>query len=326
MHADVSTCIAGWTGRKADMLPVHMTVTLGKHAAAGASAPVTGTEVPAPGPRSFQVKVARHRSLAPTLVYTALTNSVDMEGDLPEELTAYMRARVELEGHDPVVIEDTFSGFTGGRAPAVLYSQVASVVSQLTYNSFKELRIKRIDCETRIEPGRSSAEIEAVELDADTYCPGDTVAATVFVRPYKGGRQRVRVQLKLPPDLPEGDYTALICDEPASARADLRGDPALYNPSSAEQVIAGLQMLLNARRTTLTMRLPVGTHGVAAGGKSLPRLPGSMVHILANSKRTGAMTMTRAVVAREKTDWVIQGSESVSFKVSKTRKAARQEE
>src|SRR5262249_20120640 len=157
--------------------------------------------------------VARHRSLVPTLVYTALTNSVDMEGDLPDELTAHLRVRVELEGHEPVLIEDTFSGFSGGRAPAVLYSQVAAVVSHLPYHPFKELRIKRIDCDTRIEPGRACAEIEATELDADTYRPGDTVAATVFVRPYKGARQRVRVQLKLPADLPEGDYTALVCDE-----------------------------------------------------------------------------------------------------------------
>jgi len=30
MHADVSTCIAGHMGKKADMLPVRMTVTVGK--------------------------------------------------------------------------------------------------------------------------------------------------------------------------------------------------------------------------------------------------------------------------------------------------------
>lgn len=309
MHADVSTCIAGLLGPRADMLPMQMSVAVGKN-----------------DPRTFKVRVARHNGLLPTLVYTALTNSVDMEGELPEEMTAHLHARVELEGHPPVVIKDTFSGFSGGRAPAVLYSQVAMIVSQLCYNSFKTLRIKRIDCDTRIEPGRATAEIESVALDADSYCPGDTVTATVHLRPYKGVRQRMKLELKLPADLAEGSYSGMVCDEPSSARADLRGDPTLLYPSNASQVIEGLQLLLAARRTTLAMRLPVGAHGVAAHGKALPRLPGSMVHILANSKRSGTMTMTRGLVARTNTEWVIQGSEAISFQVTKTRKVTRRED
>src|SRR5262249_52756797 len=65
INADVSTGIAGWLGRKPDLLPVRMTVALGPK-----------------GPsRTFNVQVARQRSLMPTLVFTALTNSVDMEGE-----------------------------------------------------------------------------------------------------------------------------------------------------------------------------------------------------------------------------------------------------
>src|SRR5262249_52698114 len=154
----VSTCIAGVVGKKADMLPVRMMVAVGHGE-----------------PRQFNVSVARHRALLPTLVYTSLVNSVDLEGELPEELTAHLRARIEIEGHKPVIIEDTFSGFTGGRAPMVVYNQVASTVSLLAYNPHRSIRIQRIDCDTRIEPGRQTAEIEAVELDSESYQPGDTV-------------------------------------------------------------------------------------------------------------------------------------------------------
>src|SRR5947208_15393107 len=68
INADVSTCIAGWLERKADMLPVRMSVALDER-----------EEV-----KTFNVRVARQRSLLGTLVFTALTNSVDMEGELPE--------------------------------------------------------------------------------------------------------------------------------------------------------------------------------------------------------------------------------------------------
>src|ERR1700730_9786451 len=85
VNADVSTCIAGWLDRKPDMLPVKMTVRR-----------EADTE-----DRTFRVEVVRQNSLVATLVYTALTNSVDMQGDMPEELTADLHARIEVEGHGP---------------------------------------------------------------------------------------------------------------------------------------------------------------------------------------------------------------------------------
>jgi hypothetical protein len=271
-------------------------------------------------PKTFNVQIVRQRSLLPTLLFTALTNSIDMEGELPEELTARFTARVELEGRPAVVIRDTFSGFSGGRAPHALYGQVAQVVQLLAYNPYQELRIKRIDCETHILPGRQTAEIEAVELDSETYAPGDTVKATVFVRPYKGARQRLAVSLRLPADLPEGDYTATVCDETASARLRLRGNPNLFNPTTVGQVLESLRVQTAAKRTNLVLRVPTGPSGVAAGGKALPDLPPSMIHILNHSRRTGAQTMSAALVAARATDWVVQGSDTARFTVARARK------
>ena len=75
-----------------------------------------------------------------------LTNSIDMEGDLPEELTAEFEAKIEIEGRDPVVMNDMFSGSSGGRAPAALYSQVAGVVRCYS-TTLKPLQITRIECD-----------------------------------------------------------------------------------------------------------------------------------------------------------------------------------
>ncbi len=306
INADVSTCIAGWVGRKPDMLPVRMTVKNGSE----------------DEPKTFNVEVARQRSLLSTLVYTALTNSVDMEGDLPEELTADMTCRIEVEGREPVVVKDTFSGssYSGGRAPQALYNPIASIIHQLTYNSYKPVRIQRVECETVLRPGRVSADIEAVELESDTYAPGETVQATAFLRPYKGQRQRVPVSLKLPADLPEGTYTAQVCDDLTCARLDLRDNPTLYNPQNVEQIFAALKVQTDAKRTNLVLRVPVNAVGVALDGKSLPHLPPSMVAILGQSRRTGAQTMGGALVNRRGTEWVVQGSETVKFTVAKNKK------
>ncbi len=310
INADVSTGIAGWLGRKPDMLPMSMRVALG----------------PQGSPHKFHVQLARQRTLLSTLVFTALTNSVDMEGELPEELTAEMSARIELDGHPPVVLKDTFSGFAGGRAPQALYSQVAQMVQTLTYNPHQSLRINRIDCETRILPGRRVAEIEAVQLDSEVYAPGETVKAAVFVRPFKGSLVRIPVALRLPVDLPEGNYTVTACDDPYNTRLTLRNDPNLFAPQSVEQVLESLQLQMGTRRTNLVLRIPVDAAGVAIAGKSLPNLPPSMVHILGNSRRTGAQTMSGALTARKPTDWVIQGTEAVRIQVTKNPRILRDSE
>jgi hypothetical protein len=312
INADVSTCIAGWLGRSIDMLPVRMMVSRGADDAA----------------KTFNVTIVRQRSLLPSLVYAALTNSVDLEGDLPDELTADLKARIEVDGRPPIVIEDTFSGssFSGGRAPQALYNQIAAVVSLLVNNTYQPLHIKRIECETQIFPGRRTADIESVELQTDTYRPGETLKATVYIRPYKGLRQRVPVSLKLPPDLAPGTYTAQVHDDLANSRAELRDNPTLANPQSLDQVFQALQVQTGVHRTQLVLRVPINAVGVALDGKTLPNLPPSMVQILANSRRTGAQTMSGALVARRGTDWVVQGAESVRFTVTKNKKTLEQPE
>ena len=81
-----------------------------------------------------------------------------------------------------------------------------------------------------------------------------------------------------------------------------------------------MQLQTSVRRTNLVLRVPVPQAGVALNGKSLPNLPPSMVQILGNSRRTGAQTMSGALVSRRATEWVIQGSETVRFHVVRHKK------
>ncbi len=231
---------------------------------------------------------------------------------------------LEVEGRVPAVIKDTFSGFSGGRAPQALYSQVASVVNLLSYTPYRPLRITRIECDTQVRPGRRTADIEAVELDSDTYAPGEEVRAAVFVRPFKGALQRLRVALKLPADLPEGGYVATVCDGLLNARLTQGDNPTLSNPLNLEQVLEALRVQTGARRTHLVLRVPVGPAGVALGEKALPDLPDSMVHVLGHGRRTGAQTMSRALVSQRPTGWVLHGSETARFTVAKNKKVTRE--
>ncbi len=306
INADVSTAIAGWLERKPDMLPVTVTVS----------------RAPGGQPRTFNVQVVRQRTLLPGLVATALINSVDMEGELPEEMTALLKVTVALEGQQPLVLHDTYSGsnFSGGRAPQALFGQVNALLNLLTFHPFQPVRLQRLDCVAEILPGRKTAEIEAVEMESDTYEPGETVRLSVFLRPYKGTRQRVPLTLVLPNDLPEGPHTLTISDDLVNARQEMRDNPNLSNPQDLKHLLAALKVQTSVQRTHVVARLPLPAGGIAVNGQTLANLPPSMVQILGSGRRTGAQPLAAALIARQPTAWVIQGQDQARINVTKNKR------
>jgi hypothetical protein len=311
INADVSTCIAGWLGKKPDMLPMSMIVRR-----------EDGGE-----PDRFNVEMVRQKQLLPGLVFAALTNSVDMQGDLPEEITISFQCRMEIEGKAPVIIRDTFAGssYGGSRAASALYSPVSMFVSQMVNNPFEPIRITKIECETVIQSARRAAEIEGIELASDTVAPGGLLKASVFLKPYRGPVQKMRVSLKIPADLPDGTYSAVIGDDVTNMRAELRGHPEMGNPLNIDAMLAGLRLIASAKRTTLAVRLPLPSAGVAIDGKPLPDLPPSAVQMFGQTRRTPVAALGAAIVARYPTEWVIAGGETVRFTVSRSKRSSATE-
>src|SRR5262249_21689414 len=149
---------------------------------------------------TYNVKIARIRTMIGPLVHAALTNAVDMEGNFPDEMTAHIKVKVEIDGREPLILDDWFAGnaLVGDRAPQLLYAPIGMLVQQLHNNTFENLCVKSIECATEIQAGRRVADIETTELDNDIYAPGDTVKAIVTLRPFKGAKQRITLEAKLP--------------------------------------------------------------------------------------------------------------------------------
>ncbi|MCE9530466.1 MAG: SpoIVB peptidase S55 [Planctomycetes bacterium] len=304
VNADVSTCIAGTLGRKPDMIPVRLNVRR----------EVGDTRI-------FNVQIVRQRGLLQSLMFACLTNAIDMEGELPDEMTADIEVTIELEGRAPVVLRDTFSGssIAAGRAPSALYTPIAQMIAGIQNNPCGLIRIKSIDCKTVIRSGRTSAEIEAVELDADTLAPGETLKATVHLRPWKSNSVRQRIELKLPVDLPEGSYTLTISDDLTRARNDLRDRPDINLASTVDGFLKGLQTFTEGKRTTLAARIPLKSSGVAVGDQPLPNLSPGMVQLLGQSRKTGTQLLGSSLSARQPTEWVIVGTDTITFTVAPRR-------
>jgi hypothetical protein len=303
LDTDVSTGVSGRIGPKPDLLPMSVRVKVGRYSE----------------PRTFHVQVVREPSLLPTLVLAVLTNAIDTEGNLPDELTARLKADIRLKGHDPIVLSDTLSGqrFAGATGPMMMFGPVATIVNLLVRNEMAPARIEAIDCDIEIAVGRTVATIESVRLASDRLEPGQTLTAYATLKPFKGERETVAIELPLPEDLPEGQYEATVCDMVTAIRRKFRNEPHLLEPRDLDGVLRLIRQQVDTRRNRLSLFVALPERGLAVKGQPLPNLPGSARAVFANTRETPDPALRTDLSPQVDTSWVIEGNRPLRFTVAK---------
>jgi hypothetical protein len=303
IDTDVSTSVAGRIGPKPDMLPLSVRVKTSQFADA----------------HTYRVQMVREPVLLPNLIMAVLTNAIDTEGNLPEELTAQLSATIRIKGFDPISVSDTFSGprYTGPMGAAALFSPLASMVNILVKNSMAPVRIESIDCDVQIEPGRKVAQIDTVRLVSETIEPGHDLKAIVTLKPFKGERETVELSIPIPADFPEGPCEAVFCDAANSIRRKLRNDPAVLEPRDLNGVIQTIRIQTEPKRTAVYAHIPSPERGLSVQGQPLPNLPGSVRAVFASKREVPVSPIRTDMVQVAATGWVVEGMHSLRFMVAK---------
>jgi SpoIVB peptidase S55 len=303
IDTDVSTSVAGRIGPKPDMLPLSVRVKTSEFADA----------------HTYRVQMVREPVLLPNLIMAVLTNAIDTEGNLPEELTAQLSATIRIKGFDPISVSDTFSGprYTGPMGAAALFSPLASMVNILVKNSMAPVRIESIDCDVQIEPGRKVAQIDTVRLVSETIEPGHDLKAIVTLKPFKGERETVELSIPIPADFPEGPCEAVFCDAANSIRRKLRNDPAVLEPRDLNGVIQTIRIQTEPKRTAVYAHIPSPERGLSVQGQPLPNLPGSVRAVFASKREVPASPIRTDMVRVAATGWVVEGMHALRFIVAK---------
>jgi hypothetical protein len=303
IDTDVSTSVAGRIGAEPDLLPMSVRVKTSAYA----------------DDHTYRVRIVREPLLLPTLILSVLTNAIDTEGNLPDELTARFGATIRLKDHEPISLSDTFSGprYTGPMGASALFSPVASLVNILVRNSMAPVRIEAVDCEVQIEPGRRVAQIESVRLLSDTVEPGHDLKAFVTLKPYKGLRETIELALPIPADFPEGAHEAAFSDAANSIRRTFRNDPSLMEPRDLAGVLRSLRVQTEPKRTAVYLHVASPERGVSIQGQALPNLPGSVRAVFASKREVPVAPIRSDLVHAASTSWVVEGSHTLRFTVAK---------
>ncbi len=303
IDTDVSTGVAGRLGSKPDMLPMTVRVKTSRYSDA----------------RTYKVEIVREPALLSSLIMSVLTSAIDTEGNLPEELTARVRADVKLKDHETITLGDTFSGarYTGPMGASALFGPLASIANILVRNPMAPVRIESIDCDIDIEQGRKIATIESVRLQSDTVEPGKELKAFLVLKPFKGERQTVEAVLTIPDDFPEGNHEAVFCDLANSVRRRFRNDPTMAEPRDLDAILRSLHAQTDLKRTDVFMHVQAPERGLAVAGQTLPNLPASARAAFASKREVPATLIRTDLIQVATTPWVVEGAQTLRFTVAK---------
>ncbi len=303
IDTDVSTSVAGRIGPVPDMLPLAVKVKTSRYADA----------------QSYHVQIVREPMLLSSLVMAVTTNAIDTEGNLPEELTARLTAKVRIKGAEPITVEDTFSGarYTGPMGASFLFSPLSSIVSILVRNPIAPVRIESIECDVQIEPGRKTAILESVRLKSETVEPGHEVKAIVTLKPHKGERETHEISIPIPRDFPEGPCELVVCDAMNSVRRQFRNDPAILEPHDLDALVRAIRVQTDPKRTSVYLHIPSPERGVTIRGQALPNLPGSVRSALQSKRETPMPPIRSDIVGVLPVSWVVEGMQTLRFTVAK---------
>jgi len=298
---DETTAIAGLIGRKAAMIPMKVRVEW--------SADKRKQE--------FNYKIAHHRRMTAMLVSMLVGDAAWGWRELPERHHVSYSLTVDFGKLGKYRASNISSG-----------SDVYWVTSDLDRAVFTMMRnpygsrpeIRGIDVSIKIMPGEMNASIMDFRLDSQIYAPGGTLTGILTLARPRMKRTTMPVKFKLPDDLPEGVHTLQVSNWSTAASAGMREQPHKFNPKTTEELLASMQRSVLLQGNVLYMRLPLRDGGgLALDKRELPDMPASKAAMITQAKLLDTKTFRRSLLRETKVDYVLSGSATASFTVTKHR-------
>ncbi len=271
----------GQIGAQANTTP--MTVKVSQRDATGAAA-VTA---------AYDLELADLPILRPSMVAVAMLQALESGSRSSGDQSLEMRLRVDLEGHDPIAVSQSFEG-TGAGTSAAIY--LLSLVGFLETNRFEDVDVRSIDVELDQWSTPRVHRLRRVVPSRRELHPGDTVTLYVESEEYRGGRVRDEVEVTIPSDAREGSYYLFVGDGPSIDSARLQIEP---NESKGLDDSLSLLRSFSAQDELVVLGVRRGS-GLVRDGRALPSLPGSVRSTLAGGSGVAAKRLQLEIVTSEK--------------------------
>jgi hypothetical protein len=296
--ADRSTSIYGELGRKADTIPLEITVKNGRRA-----------------PLSYHMQMVQDRVLSPYIVQTAVYSAMDATERTLGLASYSLRGGVEFaQGVPALKLDNTYAG--DFNVPLQASSGVASPLASILGAGFDALKIKSITLEIEASEHKRLLQVDQVTASPKQVHPGDSVELSVTLTGENGREMQKSVRYRIPVGAPEGTLSFTVSDGTMTNALDYQQmSPAV--PKSPTQLISFLNNL--RPNTNAYIRVWRTDPAFEVQGQDLPNPPPSVGLILAKTQAAQGAWFPRGSkvdeLQIETGDVVVTGSKTAQVEV-----------
>jgi hypothetical protein len=267
---DRDSAIRGVLGLKPHMIPVHISVhspvqrSSGEHSRADE--------------RKLNVEVLDLPSITAQAVLVSLYECLLQTNESTDETSYHLTGSIDLDGHAPAPLNEWVSSSDGGAASQELALKAAARFERIFANGARQGDIRAINLHVEAIPHRIQVELETARLvSGDIVHAGDTVMVEATIRPWQQPARNVRIPVKLPVRLGEGNLRILVSDAGTLDRT-LDQPRFTTRPVDLETVLAQDRNRHAADRIYVSLLVPESQAGV--GGQALTSLPLSVANAM----------------------------------------------
>ncbi len=256
---DRSTSIYGELGRKAETVPVAITVKDGRRA-----------------PLAYHMQLVNDRVLSPFILQMAVYSAIDATERTLGLASYSLRGAIEFQrGVQPLKLDNTYSG--DFNVPLQASSGVSSPLAYLMASGFDALKVKNITLEIEASERKRLLQIDQVTASPKEVHAGQAVDLTVTFTGENGIETQKSLRYTVPVGAPYGTLNFTVSDATSSNLLDYQ-QLAASAPKSPTQLVSFLNNL--RPNTNAYVRVWRTDPAFQVQGQDLPDPPASVGLIL----------------------------------------------
>ncbi|GBC93593.1 hypothetical protein HRbin15_02093 [bacterium HR15] len=306
LYHDGAFAVAGQLGRNAHMMPIRMRIT-------NAQTGVT---------RTYRCEFFRHSLLTPQFIGIAVSEFIGRTYFALGDATVTVRWTLKTQPYGEIRYENRL--FSDALAEDTVLQDLSYVLGLLQGAPDRKVELEGLEMEVVIQPGRHTAFIERLTTDKGAYRPGETVRATVWVRPVHApsALRPYTFTFRIPYDATSGRYTLQVASGGEVAGAPtglpmglvrvLMGGGVGGTPTTAQML---REFQRRERNHQLVATLTLQAMGATVQGEPLYQMPPLMREILTIPRASGIQPEPDQMKQVLSTEWVLQGSQMLFLTV-----------
>jgi hypothetical protein len=289
---DRHTGIMGEFGKKAEMIPVTLTIHGGT------------------GPKQFHYEVLNNARLSPVAISTTVFNALHGVNEYGDETTYTMKGAISVGGFPEVKLQDMYSTADGGQPAAMLAaSSIGGAFGRIYDNPYSTPEIKGLQLDFEITNERRWAKLESARTDVSEARPGDEITVEVLLRPYRGEAVIEHVPVRIPPSASKGSTLHVLVSDGEMLDRLRRG------PNGGQKLdLASTIGVLNKEHVNNRVYVSVLNEDPEAmvADKVMPAIPLSVMNVMDGMRGQDMTVLGESSVSEAATkplDFVVSGAQ-----------------